>query len=137
MLPEGLYDATLPEIRRTMGFSVRRITLIDGLERFLDYLGKLQLAESVVIDGSFVTSKNEPGDIDLLVVPLSDRVSGSSFTQLAIEFDYSREEFKEEFLCDPYLVDGSDTEIYRQRLSFFSTDRAGNVRGLLRLGMPK
>lgn len=136
-MPEGLYDTSLSEIRQELGFSGHRIALINGLERFLDYLERLQVVESVVIDGSFVTAKQEPHDVDLLVVPLSDVVSAPAFTQLALELDQSREELKEQFLCDPYLVDGSETEIYRQRLSFFSTDRAGNVRGLLRLRMPK
>ena len=136
MVPEDLHDTSLPEIRRRLGFSKHRIALIDGLERCLNYLGKLRVVEGVVIDGSFVTAKHEPDDIDLLVVPLNDRVSGPAFTRLAQELERSEEEFREQFGCDPYLVDGSDTEIYRQRLSFFSTDRDGNVRGLLRLRMP-
>ncbi len=136
MLPHGLYDASLPEIRRVFGFSVRRESLIDGLEQCLEHWGRLRVVESVIIDGSFVTAKHEPDDIDLLVVPANDRVSGPAFTRLAQELERSREEFREQFGCDPYLVDGSDTEIYRQRLSFFSTDHDGNVRGLLRVGMP-
>ena len=136
MLPEGLYDTSLPEIRRKLGFAERRATLIDGLARCLNYWGKLRVVESVVMDGSFVTAKQEPDDIDLLVVPLNDSVSGPAFTRLAQELERSEEEFREQFGCDPYLVDGSDTEIYRQRLSFFSMDRDGNVRGLLRLRMP-
>ena len=135
MLPHGLYDASLPEIRRVFGFSVRRESLIDGLEQYLRVWDRHRVLESVIIDGSFVTAKHEPDDIDLLVVPANDRVSGPAFTRLAQELEPSWEEFREQFGCDPYLVDGSDTEIYRQRLSFFSTDHDGNVRGLLRVGM--
>ena len=136
MLPEGLHDATLPEIRRRLGFSDRRAALIYDLERCLGYLGSFDVLESVVIDGSFVTDKQEPGDIDLLLVPRADRVLGLDFARLATELAQNRQEFKEEFGCDAYPVDGNDTEIYRQRLSFFSTDHDGNVRGLLRVGMP-
>ena len=136
MLPHGLYDASLPEIGRVFGFSVRRESLVDGLEQYLRVWDRHRVVESVIIDGSFVTAKHEPDDIDLLVVPANDRVSGPAFTRLAQELEPSWEEFREQFGCDPYLLDGSDTTIYRQRLSFFSTDRDGNVRGLLRLRMP-
>ncbi len=136
MLPHGLYDASLPEIRRVFGFSVRRESLIDGLERCLEYWERLDVLECVVIDGSFVTVKQEPCDVDLLAVPRSDKITGQAFRQLAQEVNNDNEDFREEFYCDPHLVDGSDTEIYRLRLSYFSTDRNGNVRGLLRVGMP-
>ena len=95
MLPHGLYDASLPEIRRVFGFSVRRESLIDGLEQYLRVWDRHRVLESVIIDGSFVTAKHEPDDIDLLVVPANDRVSGPAFTRLAQELERSREEFRE------------------------------------------
>ena len=95
MLPEGLYDTSLPEIRQTMGFSERRIALIDGLEGYLQVWDRHQVLESVIIDGSFVTNKVEPGDIDVLVVPKLEALHSRTFTELAHLLCYDRDATKE------------------------------------------
>jgi hypothetical protein len=62
-LPAGLHRASLAEIRQVLGFTVRRMELIAGLEWAA---GRLFAAgvRDLRIDGSFVTAKPFPGDID-------------------------------------------------------------------------
>ncbi len=136
MLPEGLYDTTLGEIRRTMGFSERRMALINGLESYLQAWDRYQVLESVIIDGSFVTDKVEPGDIDILVVPKLEVLHSTAFAELVQWLCYDRDATKEEFGCEAFPVEGIDSESYHERLAFFSRDRARNLRGLLRVRLP-
>jgi hypothetical protein len=62
-LPDGLYDATLTEVREVLGFSKERRRLIAGLERAANSLWSAGV-DDLRIDGSFVTAKPVPGDID-------------------------------------------------------------------------
>src|SRR5215210_8643666 len=62
-LPPGVHDATLKEIRDKLGWGQRRKNLIDGLELALRLMGNCGI-ERVYLDGSFVTDKDRPGDID-------------------------------------------------------------------------
>lgn len=63
LLPKGIHWSTMTEIKSTFGFSEKRKALINGL---LEALKSFKNAgcKTIYIDGSFVTSKLEPGDID-------------------------------------------------------------------------
>src|SRR5690348_10541934 len=62
-LPAGIHPASWPEIAARFGASSRRVMLLEGLLAAL-----INLRDSgcrrVYIDGSFVTTKPEPGDFD-------------------------------------------------------------------------
>lgn len=62
-LPEGVHHATWDEIVDRFGTNERRRELLEGLRRALD---SLQTAgcRRAYLDGSFVTTKDEPGDFD-------------------------------------------------------------------------
>ena len=66
-LPPGLYRATIPEIRDCLGFSTKRLQLISALEQVAGALFRAGVTD-LRIDGSFVTEKPEPGDIDGFLV---------------------------------------------------------------------
>ena len=69
LLPEGLHECSLGEILERFGRfqqSDRRRRLGQRLQEFLGDVGSTGLAVAVVIDGSFVTGKPEPNDIDLV-----------------------------------------------------------------------
>ena len=119
-----------------LGFTYRRENLIDGLERYLRAWNRHRLLESAIIDGSFVTDKEEPGDIDLLLVPTTEALRSMTFAQVTHQMCYDEDRIKEEFGCHAFPVLGSDSENYRDWYEFFSADRQGNVRGLLRVNLP-
>lgn len=65
ILPAGVYVATMAEIEAAFGLSSdRRVELYRKLAEFVAFTQEFGLFESLVVDGSFVTDKLEPNDID-------------------------------------------------------------------------
>ena len=74
LLPVGIHDCTLAELKIRFGVfqsNDQRPRLFARLESFLAEVRAAGLVRSVLVDGSFVTSKPDPNDIDLVVVVLS------------------------------------------------------------------
>jgi uncharacterized protein DUF6932 len=71
VLPEGVHICTLEELDKTFGVfrrSDQRPNLMKKLRSYLDEARAAKNAQAVIIDGSYITAKEEPGDIDLLLV---------------------------------------------------------------------
>ena len=71
VLPEGVHTCTLEEIAERFGRfdrSNRRQRLTQALMRYIREVRNLRIADALIIDGSFVTMKAEPNDIDLILV---------------------------------------------------------------------
>jgi predicted nucleotidyltransferase len=71
LLPMGVHDASLEEIRERFGRfhgSDRRVRLFEALERFVDETKMARLVQEVIVNGSFVTGESKPSDIDLILV---------------------------------------------------------------------
>lgn len=134
LLPPGLHDTSISEIRSTLGFTARRDGLVDGLERYIHVWDSSKSLDHLIIDGSFVTSKPEPCDIDMILVPHRRALFSSTFGDLAKALCYDRPFTKAEFGCEAFVVASSaDLDAW---LNFFKCDRQGNVRGLLQLRFP-
>lgn len=74
-LPAGIHPCNLSEIRSTFGQftrSDRRCTLFKGLSQYVDELSRIEAAKAIIVNGSFVTGKEEPGDVDILVILKDD-----------------------------------------------------------------
>jgi len=75
VLPPGIHDCTLDDLSRVFGrfsFSDRRIRLTGRLKDYVTELSATGIAKCIYVDGSYVTSKDEPGDIDLLLILRDD-----------------------------------------------------------------
>lgn len=75
VLPFGIHACTFEEMRAKFGrFSRtdRRIRLAESLQKYIDEARKSGIAKAVVVDGSYITRKPEPGDIDLILVLRAD-----------------------------------------------------------------
>jgi hypothetical protein len=71
-LPDGLHMATEADVTFRFGSSTpRRRRLILRLRRWLE-LSRLTGARRFLVDGSFVTAKEEPNDIDAVVLLADD-----------------------------------------------------------------
>jgi hypothetical protein len=71
LLPPGIYDCALEEIGERFGTfqsTDRRSRLYRRLQEYLIQVRSTNLVVAVIVDGSFVTSKHAPGDIDLILV---------------------------------------------------------------------
>ena len=65
LLPQGTHDCTLPEIEDAFAWNDDRRLL---LQKFRDCLAKeirSRFTEPIYVDGSFVTDKEQPNDIDM------------------------------------------------------------------------
>lgn len=61
VLPAGIHDSSLQEVKEVFTFSNRREFLFDGLVEGVRALS-LACCRSVYLNGSFVSSKPEPND---------------------------------------------------------------------------
>ncbi len=70
-LPEGIHAASLEEVRERFGRfqrTDRRPALFAKLSTYMAEVRASGLVVAVIVDGSFVTAKDEPSDIDLILV---------------------------------------------------------------------
>ena len=136
VLPEGLHECSLDEVIERFGQfsqSDRRRRLGQRLQEFLREVGSTRLAVAVIVDGSFVTGKREPNDIDLVLVLRA----GHNFSEALRPFEYnvvSRRRVRKTFGFDMLLADEGQPEL-REYIAFFSQVRGNpDVRkGLLRV----
>jgi hypothetical protein len=120
LLPEGVHEASLDEVRERFGRfqrSDRRPTLFAKLSEFLRELRSTGLIVAVIINGSFVTAKDEPSDIDLILVLRPDHDFGAD----PKPFEYnvlSKRRVRSRFRFDVLIARESSIE-YEQYVSFF------------------
>lgn len=75
VLPGGVHECTVAEIEARFGRfqrSDRRIKLTERLREYLRAAGQSGIIKAVILDGSYVTAKDEPDDIDLIAVLRAD-----------------------------------------------------------------
>jgi len=88
VLPEGIHDCTFAEIEQMFGRfqrTDRRIRLFEKLKSYLAEARSVSFVQAIIVDRSFVTAKEEHGDIDLIVV----LQPGYDFTQRLRPFEYN------------------------------------------------
>lgn len=121
VLPEGLYPCTMEEVKMAFGKfrrSDRRPQLTERLMSFIQDAGNSGVVSAVVIDGSYITAKEEPSDIDLIVAlrPGLDLTTEMRPMEYNIQ---SKPMVKKLYGFDVLpAVDGSDA--YQRLLDFFS-----------------
>jgi len=88
-LPKGVHKATLDEVREIFGASsARRKWLIRNLEKIIDLAKTTGRLERVIVWGSFVSNKELPQDIDLLLIMREDFVVDKVGLEVKKVFDY-------------------------------------------------
>ena len=139
MLPEGVHGCTAEEVAAAFGRfqrTDRRMKLAERLAAYLVEVRRTALAEYVLIDGSFVTAKDEPEDIDLIVVlkPDIDWEGLRPFEYNAV----SKRMIKQLFHFDAYAYPEAFPDFTRMR-NFFQDVRPDVVyttktrKGILRV----
>lgn len=74
-LPPGIHHATFDELERRFSrfvVSDRRINLFARFKQLVAMARRSGIVERLVLGGSFVTSKPDPNDIDIVIVLSSD-----------------------------------------------------------------
>ena len=135
-LPSGLFDCELGEVRVRFGVfsgSDRRPRLFARLEELVRVMQLSGLFEELIIDGSIVTSKEQPNDVDIIAVLRP----GHNFERDLPMSEYalvSRALLRRRFGFDVVVVE-RDSGLYGAYVEFFSRVReAPELRkGLLRV----
>lgn len=67
-LPIGIHDCTFDELTTVFSYDKDRAELIRKLSEYIGLLRKYGASGWIMVNGSFVTSKKSPGDVDIVVV---------------------------------------------------------------------
>lgn len=137
-LPPGIFDCTLAEIRERFGrfqVSDHRSRLFARLEDLFLAMQQSRLFEALLVDGSFVTAKLVPNDIDLVAVLLP----GHNFERDLPTSEYalvSRAMLRRRYGFDVVIAE-KDSALCKTYIEFFSRVRdSPNVsKGMLRLSL--
>jgi hypothetical protein len=134
-LPDGIHDCSLAEVEERFGGfqgSDRRMRLFAKLRQYVAEVRFAGLAIALIIDGSFVTNKPDPGDIDLILIVPEDH----DFSLERRPFEYnplSKHRVRQEHGFDLFTVREKSQE-YKEFLSLFQqvrgqpTLRKGHLR---------
>jgi hypothetical protein len=132
LLPPGVHETDLEELREKMGWSRKRQGLLEGLEKALELMTSCGVVR-VYLDGSFVTDKDRPNDIDGCY-DLAEDVTAEDLRRLAPIFppnSSNRAEAKRRFGVDLFPAAATELGSGQPFLRFFQTDREGRERGVL------
>jgi hypothetical protein len=125
-LPIGVWSASWSEVEQSFGTSTWR-HLLGGCRRALVAL-KVAGCGRAWIDGSFVTGKLHPGDIDGCYDPIG--VDRALLHPALLDLSPGRPVQKAEFGCEffPNIVESSSGEYF---VEFFQRDREGQSKGIV------
>jgi hypothetical protein len=130
VLPPGVHDATLADVKLHFATNEKRRNLYDGLLRGCKTL-KSAGCTVIYLDGSYVTDKPVPGDFDICWDPVG--VDPFKLDPVLLDFDNLRRnqklKYRGEFFPSSAKADG--THIF---VDFFRTDRdTGKEKGVIRI----
>lgn len=128
-LPAGIHAATWKQIEARLSFGERRKRLLEGLRRALRLL-KAAGCRWVYLDGSFVTSKAEPGDFDACWSVQG--VDIDNLDPVFLDFANARARQKQRFLGEFFPADLPEAASGRTFLDFFQIDKeTGEAKGIV------
>jgi hypothetical protein len=136
LLPPGVHDCTLAELEARFGAfrgSDRRPQLVAKFKEFVREAEVSGLLEAVLVDGSFVTAKADPNDMDLVLVvaarhDFAAELSPAQYNLLA------QRRVRKRFGFD-IVVARNGSENLQQAIAFFLQVRQqpGLNKGILRI----
>ncbi len=145
LLSAGFHTKTLEETRYicvdNFQQSTKRVEIWDKFNAFINILSGFGLTFDAWLDGSFLTDKPEPGDIDLVLI-----INPTQINTLTIEqqnfidhmFGKQSRMCKHHYLCDAYLVyihangeiDFNENAYWR---GLFGFDRQNKPKGIIKI----
>lgn len=136
ILPNSIYECSLEELENVFGqfqSTDCRIHLTRKLRAYIDELRKSGIGTELIIDGSYVTRKDNPGDIDLILVLAKDFDYSSPINP----FEYnlaSNKVVKRKYGFDVF-VEKKGTGRYNSRIEFFQRvkENPDLTKGLLKI----
>ena len=129
LLPPGMHYATWNELTARFGINKHRLKLLDGLKNGLNLLIEYGCKEACV-NGSFVTAKVFPGDIDVCYD--NTHMNWKKFTKEHQEFVDARNGtliMKQKYGCEFYAYNAFEDDILR----IFQFDKNNTPKGIIKL----
>ena len=127
-LPPGIHVAIWPELVERFGTNERRRAILAGLLRALQAL-KVAGCRRAYVAGSFITSKEEPGDFDGCWDHTG--VDFDALDPVLLDFDGHREAQKAKFGGEMFIADAPGIRF----LEFFQIDRDGRPKGIIQINL--
>ncbi len=126
-LPPGEHDATWDEVVDRFGWNQHRRRLLDGLAEALALLADVGCTR-VWVNGSFVTTKEEPGDFDAVWDPTG--VDLEQLDEIFFDFADGRRAQKERFGGEllPNVVEKVSGLVFAD---FFQNERDTGRKGIV------
>lgn len=132
-LPPGVHWVAWKELVSVLGFNAKRLRLLDGLKRALVAL-KAAGCRSIYVDGSFVTTKPEPGDFDAGWAV--EGVDANKLDPVFLDFSNARAAQKARFQGEFFPAELPEGVSGKTFLEFFQTDKeSGDPKGILALDL--
>jgi pimeloyl-ACP methyl ester carboxylesterase len=123
LLPPGLHEATITELNERFGFSDQRRRAIDSI-RNLYALMSYSKATGILLGGSFLTNREFPGDIDIVVIFKRD----ADIPAESLSLDTA-----DAMPIDLFFGSTDRPDVIGMFVSMFSRTRIGESAGLLLL----
>jgi hypothetical protein len=131
VLPPGIHDAGLAEVRKVFATNIPRDFLFSGFASGFTAL-RAAGAKDVYLDGSFVTDKAIPGDFDCCWEITG--VDPAKLDSVFLDFENMRAAQKHKYGGEffPCTFEAAPGEFF---LSYFQKDKyTGQAKGILRIG---
>jgi hypothetical protein len=104
-LPEGNHDCSWPDFVARFAYNEQRRMLLVRLQHVLGTAKKCQFLLAVIF-GSYITSKEDPGDVDLVWV--IDQTTNTDLLQIPCKQLLEHQESKARFGCDLFFFPDSE-----------------------------
>jgi hypothetical protein len=122
-LPPGIHVASVESLAERFGTgSAERDVEIRELVEFVEW-ARAHGVRRIIVNGSFVTSKPRPNDVDIVVLP----AAGSADESTIIDLETSSWPFLQ------ILVAADDEDLERWATRDFATDRSGCGKGVVEI----
>ena len=129
LLPSGVHYAAWDELVKKFGVNKHRLRLLEGLKQGLNLLIEYGCKEAC-INGSFVTAKVFPGDIDVCYD--NTYMNWKKFTKEHPEFVDVKNGaviMKQKYGCEFYAYNAFEDDMLR----IFQFDKNNNPKGIVKL----
>lgn len=134
-LPAGIHETTPDEVKAVFAKTPKRQTLFEGLKRALENL-KTAGVSRVYLDGSFVTSKVEPNDVDGCW-ELHENIDLGRLDPVFLDFSDHRQTMKEKYSVEFFVADWVEAGSGLTFLEFFQLNRYDEPKGILMINLRK
>ncbi len=133
-LPEGVYPSTLAEVIARFGVgSAQRVEVTERLKRIIEIAQSTGSLDRVIVFGSYVTAKEEPNDVDVILMMDEDCEPEFYPLDIRVLFDHMRahDELKASvFWARPSMIFGMTVQEF---VASWQAKRVKGRRGILEL----